>query len=220
MSLHQLAVRSRSFWGTRFGPKYLSTSRVSLRYSTVAPTPTTVVQSGFWKSLIPKPLRKQERGAFRAKSKEWNPATYFIVMFLFIGSMSIQMIALRKQAEQYARQSAVRIGLLREVVEKIKNGEEVDVEKILGTGDPQREADWEEGGFALERSGRSNADLAPVLKAIEQDETVRKPRKQAKAAQQEAQEKKKTTGRQKIEDNGGSEPQPTRANSANLGNFF
>ncbi|ODA82574.1 hypothetical protein RJ55_01081 [Drechmeria coniospora] len=203
MSLHQLAVRSRSFWGTRFGPKYLSTSRVSLRYSTVAPTPTTVVQSGFWKSLIPKPLRKQERGALRAKSKEWNPATYFIVMFLFIGSMSIQMIALRKQAEQYARQSAVRIGLLREVVEKIKNGEEVDVEKILGTGDPQREADWEE-----------------VLKAIEQDETVRKPRKQAKAAQQEAQEKKKTTGRQKIEDDGGSEPQPTRANSANLGNFF
>lgn len=58
--------------------------------------------------------------------------------------MSIQMIALRNQTDRYMRQSAVRIGLLREIVEKIQNGEEVDVEKLLGTGDAQKEADWEE----------------------------------------------------------------------------
>lgn len=121
----------------------LAYTRLGARFSNTAPA--TVVDTGFWKSLVPKPLRKENRKNLKGKSKEWNPATYFIVMFLFIGSMSIQMIALRKQTDKYTRQSAVRIGLLREVVEKIQKGEEVDVEKVLGTGDPQREADWEEG---------------------------------------------------------------------------
>jgi len=42
------------------------------------------------------------------------------------------------------RQSEARITSLREVVEKIQRGETVDVEQALGTGDPGREADWEE----------------------------------------------------------------------------
>lgn len=61
--------------------------------------------------------------------------------------MSIQMIALRNQFEKYMRQSGVRIGQLREVVERIQNGEQVDVEKVLGTGDAKREADWEESRY-------------------------------------------------------------------------
>lgn len=59
--------------------------------------------------------------------------------------MSIQMIALRTSFDRYMRTSQVRIGLLREVVERIQNGEKVDVEKLLGTGEPEKEADWEEG---------------------------------------------------------------------------
>jgi hypothetical protein len=43
------------------------------------------------------------------------------------------------------RQSDVRIGLLREVVEKLQRGEKVDVEKVLGTGDKEKELEWEEG---------------------------------------------------------------------------
>lgn len=43
------------------------------------------------------------------------------------------------------RQSEVKIALLREVVERIKNGEKVDVEQALGTANPEKEADWEEG---------------------------------------------------------------------------
>jgi hypothetical protein len=81
----------------------------------------------------------------KPKSKEWNPATFFIIIFLFIGSMSIQMIALKKDFATFTRQSDVRIGLLREVVEKLQRGEKVDVEKVLGTGDPERELEWEEG---------------------------------------------------------------------------
>ncbi|RGP69964.1 hypothetical protein FLONG3_7621 [Fusarium longipes] len=59
------------------------------------------------------------------------------------------------------RQSEARITSLREVVEKIQRGEEVDVEKALGTGDPGKEADWEE-----------------MLKAIERDEANRKAKRE------------------------------------------
>lgn len=45
------------------------------------------------------------------------------------------------------RRSDVRVGLLREVVEKLQNGEQVDVEKVLGSGDAEREAEWEESRF-------------------------------------------------------------------------
>lgn len=107
----------------------------------------SIMDSGFWKSLVPKPLRRENRKALKKNTKkgEWNPMTFYIVMFLFIGSMSIQMIALRNSTDRYVRQSAVRIGLLKEIVERIQNGEDVDVEKLLGTGDAQKEADWEEG---------------------------------------------------------------------------
>jgi len=59
--------------------------------------------------------------------------------------MSIQMISLKKDFATFMRQADVRIGLLREVIEKIQKGEEVDVEKVLGTGDPERELAWEDG---------------------------------------------------------------------------
>lgn len=117
--------------------------------------PQTVMDTGFWKSLVPKPLRKENRKAMAKKNKkkgEWNPMTFYIVMFLFIGSMSIQMIALRNSTDRYMRQATVRIAQLKEIVERIQNGEDVDVENLLGTGEPQRETDWEEGMSSQTRS--------------------------------------------------------------------
>ncbi|MBE3048748.1 DUF5321 domain-containing protein, partial [Candidatus Bathyarchaeota archaeon] len=109
--------------------------------STLRPT---VAETGFWSSLIPKPLRRDKNAKAMPKSKEWNPMTFFIVIFLFIGSMSINTIAVRNDNATFIRQSDVRIGLLREVVEKLQRGEKVDVEQALGTGDPAKEAEWEE----------------------------------------------------------------------------
>lgn len=114
-----------------------------------------VAEVSFWKSLVPKPLRRENRrragdpGAPKTPwlAREWNPATFFIVIFLLIGSMSIQMISLRSGFEAFTRRADVRIGLLREVVERIQKGEKVDVEKVLGSGDAEREAAWEEGGW-------------------------------------------------------------------------
>ncbi|RYO74726.1 hypothetical protein DL766_004524 [Monosporascus sp. MC13-8B] len=132
----------------------------------------TIAQASFWKSLIPKPLRRRPeqpgvmRTAKKPKSMEWNPATFFIIIFLFIGSMSIQMIALKKDFSTFSRRAEVRIGLLREVVEKLQRGQEVDVEKTLGTGDEAKEKEWEE-----------------VLREIERDDILKNPRKGEKTKQ-------------------------------------
>ncbi|PHH87761.1 hypothetical protein CDD83_8439 [Cordyceps sp. RAO-2017] len=172
--------------------------RAGLRHSSTAPA--TVIDAGFWRSLIPKPLRKENREKrAQGQSKEWNPATYFIAMFVLVGSMSIQMIALRKQTDTYARQSRVRLELLREVVERIRNGEEVDVEKVLGTGDEQKEADWEE-----------------VLRAINRDEASRKrTRVEEKPKQPDSRETKDMHS-----SSGSPEPPAAKSKPASLGSFF
>ncbi|KAK4242458.1 hypothetical protein C8A03DRAFT_29391 [Achaetomium macrosporum] len=115
---------------------------------------SSVAEASFWKSLVPKPLRSRSATGLEKKSKGkqgWNPATFFIVMSLLIGSMSIQMIALKRDFGNFMRRTDVRIGLLREVVEKLQRGEKVDVEKALGTGDPDRELAWEEVLKDIER---------------------------------------------------------------------
>ena len=103
--------------------------------------------------MVPKflrPSRRDEDPFFTEsrkpkRSKEWNPATFFIVIFLLIGSMSIQMISMKKDFATFIRRSDVRIGLLRDVIERLQRGEKVDVEEALGTGVPEREAEWDHG---------------------------------------------------------------------------
>jgi hypothetical protein len=48
------------------------------------------------------------------------------------------MIALRNEFAAFSRRADAKIGLLKEVIERIQNGEEVDVEGLLGTGDKKR----------------------------------------------------------------------------------
>ena len=45
------------------------------------------------------------------------------------------------------RRAEAKMGLLREVIEKVQRGEDVDVEKVLGTGDVVREGEWKEGEY-------------------------------------------------------------------------
>ncbi|KAH9884458.1 hypothetical protein F4778DRAFT_560477 [Xylariomycetidae sp. FL2044] len=158
--LWQRAIRTRATRQAITFPQLLvATRQQCTRHASSAPR---IAQTSFWKSLIPKPLRKRSeqpeewRMPEKPKSKEWNPATFYIVIFLFIGSMSIQMIILKKEFSTFMRQSDVRIGLLREVVEKLQRGEEVNVEKALGTGDAQKEQEW-----------------AEVLREIERDDTLK-----------------------------------------------
>jgi len=127
---------------------------------------TTIAAPEFWKSLVPKPLRERQKTGKVKVKKGWNPATYFIWMFLFIGSMSIQMIALKKDHAAFMRRADVRIGQLREVVEKLQNGEEVDVEKVLGTGDAEKEREWEEGRSAQKKKKKKKKKMRTIKETL------------------------------------------------------
>lgn len=106
---------------------------------------TSIIQPAFWAALVPKPLRQRSKKVQKVRSKEWNPATFYIVIFMFIGSMSIQMIALRNEFAAFSRRADAKIDLLKEIIGRVQNGETVDVDGLLGTGDPDKEKEWEEG---------------------------------------------------------------------------
>jgi len=123
-----------------------------LTYIQYSSSVQSVTQPSFWASLVPKPLRRTSSPSNKVKkpkSKEWNPATFYIVTFLLIGSMSIQMIALRNSFATFNRRADAKIDLLREIIERVQKGEEVDIEGLLGTGDPNKEKEWEEGSFTV-----------------------------------------------------------------------
>ena len=48
--------------------------------------------------MIPKFIRNRgarETKPYKPKSKEWNPASFYIIIFILIGSQAIRMIALK-----------------------------------------------------------------------------------------------------------------------------
>ena len=135
-----------------------------------------VAQPSFWSSLIPKPLRTSATPNIKPKkSKEWNPATVFICLGILVGSNAIQIIALRNQTLKLSRQAEAKISLLREVVQRVKNGENVDVKGLLGTGNPESEIEWEEVVKELEETdnveeGRKRRDAKRAEKSRLQEE--------------------------------------------------
>ena len=123
----------------------------SKRYASSASTGSfpRVAQPSLWQSIIPKFLRRKPPLAGPVvkspASREWNPATFFIVIFLLIGSQAIQIIALRNELITYTRKADAKISLLKEVIERVQKGEDVDVQGLLGTGNKAMEKEWEEG---------------------------------------------------------------------------
>ncbi len=110
-----------------------------------------VTQPSLWHSIVPKFLRTPQTSNTRITNpsqKEWNPATFFIIIFLLIGSNAIQMIALKHEFTNFSRKADAQIGLLKDVLGRLQRGEDVDVEGLLGTGDREKEREWEDGRFS------------------------------------------------------------------------
>ncbi|KAL4772732.1 hypothetical protein BDW60DRAFT_35363 [Aspergillus nidulans var. acristatus] len=113
-----------------------------------------IAQPSLWTSLIPKSFRNRSPSTSPTsspKTKEWNPASFYIIIFILIGSQAIRMIALKNEYNSYLRSTDAKIRLLKEVIGKIQRGEEVDVEKMLGTGDARVEREWDEVLKEIER---------------------------------------------------------------------
>lgn len=106
----------------------------------------SVAQPSLWLSMMPRALREWRPGKSKLRlPKPWNPATFYIIIFLLIGSQAIQILGMRQQYAAFARKADARIELLQEVIGRVQKGEDVDVEGLLGTGDPEQEKEWEQG---------------------------------------------------------------------------
>jgi len=106
-----------------------------------------VAQPGFWRSLVPKFMRGGSKSGQAEKKEGWNPATYFIVIFLLIGSQAIQMISLRRSYDRFSYETEAKLTVLREVIKRVQSGEDIDVEAMLGTGNKAKEKEWKDGLF-------------------------------------------------------------------------
>src|SRR5690242_3060845 len=130
-------------------PAACRTTLISTRPFSHAPTlpharflsTPTILRPSFWASMIPKPLKERTS---TPPSRGWNPATPYIILALLVGSQAIQVLWLKQERAHALRKAEAKIGLLREVIERVQNGEDVDVEKVLGTGDEASEREWME----------------------------------------------------------------------------
>ncbi|KAI4279274.1 MAG: hypothetical protein LQ337_000410 [Flavoplaca oasis] len=75
-------------------------------------------------------------------------------MSLLIGSNAMQLLALRNEFTTYSRRADAKIGLLKEVIERVQKGEDVDVKGLLGTGNPENEKEWEQVIKEIEEGDR------------------------------------------------------------------
>ncbi|KAI9886714.1 MAG: DNA-directed RNA polymerases I II and III subunit RPABC2 [Watsoniomyces obsoletus] len=135
------------------------------KYATAASAQDTlprIARPSLWKSLIPRSLRRSSspKSTPKRPKQEWNPATFYIFMFMLIGSQAIQTIALRTEYATFSRRADARIKLLREVIKRVNKGEEVDVEGLLGTEDELKEKEWEEVLREIEEEDRLWQDTA------------------------------------------------------------
>ncbi|KAF7503272.1 hypothetical protein GJ744_004030 [Endocarpon pusillum] len=120
----QLSVRTGSFLQSR-------------SVSSNARTLPKVAQPSIWQSLVPRTLRNRSETASESNQKR-----------------AIRIIQLQTEFNTFMRRAELKIGKLREVIEALQKGEEIDVEKVLGTGDEIQEREWEEALKEIENEDR------------------------------------------------------------------
>lgn len=108
-----------------------------------------------WESIIPSGLRRSTKEFFTERQKRpMNPASYFIWIYILIGSQAIRIITIKNDHATFSRKAELQIEKLREVIQKLQAGEEVDVEKVLGTEVPEEEEAWEQALKEIENEER------------------------------------------------------------------
>ncbi|GLI79093.1 hypothetical protein PoHVEF18_007418 [Penicillium ochrochloron] len=157
--------------------------------------------------MVPRFIRtRKSRKA--GESKEWNPATFYIVMFTLIGSQAIRLLTLKNGYAAYRRSADAKIELLKEVIERVQKGENVDVEKLLGTGDEGKELEWED---VLRQIEQEDAQWHSKQKA----EKEKEKEKEQKQAMQEAKKKESA-----VPDATGEKDATKKTQSTRKVNFF
>ena len=116
----------------------------------ITPHLPRIAQPSLWKTFIPRFMRRDPSNLMPPGHKHqgfWsrfmaNPASSVIILGMLTGNAAIHIIRIRRDMSLYSRKADQKIELLREVIQRVQNGEDIDVEKLLGTGDPKAEEEW------------------------------------------------------------------------------
>ncbi|RMZ89953.1 hypothetical protein DV736_g2815, partial [Chaetothyriales sp. CBS 134916] len=166
------------------GPPPPWASSIRTQYSAAQEAARTHQRPSVWHSIIPRSLREGIARRKPAEDRQPNSASYFIWIFLFIGSQAVRILGLKNEHKAYMRKADLKLAQLQEVVEKLHRGEEVDVEKALGTGDEAQELEWEEAMRELaseERRWQQSREKAREEQARQENEQARQENEQQDA---------------------------------------
>lgn len=103
--------------------------------------------------MIPKAFRRHPNApAEPAGTSKWkwfisHPATPVLALSLLVGSQAINTLALKNEMLAYTRATEGKLALLRGVIDRVKKGEEFDVDEVLGTGKVTEEGEWFDGQY-------------------------------------------------------------------------
>jgi hypothetical protein len=120
---------------------------LSLRTISTSQLPR-IAQPSFWALLIPRFFRWSHNGISKSERLRRfleNPSTPVLSLALLVGSQAIHTIKLKNEMTETERKAEAKISLLKRVIERIQSGEDVNVEKELGTGNPVAEEEWMNG---------------------------------------------------------------------------
>ncbi|KAK6355309.1 hypothetical protein TWF696_004419 [Orbilia brochopaga] len=137
-----------------------------------------VFSPSWWSQQLPKDLFKP-RPTSASAARPWNPAWGFIILALFVGSQSLNIIALRQDAAVFVRRADARIRTLQEIVRKIQDGEweanGEEVQKALRLGKVARDdREWEEVMREIENEdAKWQAEVQRQRELLEQQEAER-----------------------------------------------
>ncbi|KAK6503537.1 hypothetical protein TWF481_008551 [Arthrobotrys musiformis] len=134
----------------------------------------------WWSQHLPQGLFKSTvKSSKETVKRKWDPAWGYIVLALFVGSQSLNIMALRQESQVFIRRSDARIETLREIIENIQKGKWAadgeEVQRALRLGKPERDdRQWEEVMKEIEEEdSRWQQEAQRQRERIEQQEVAK-----------------------------------------------
>ncbi|EPS43911.1 hypothetical protein H072_2098 [Dactylellina haptotyla CBS 200.50] len=136
-----------------------------------------VLSPSWWSQNLPKGLFAAKKSAPTVRRK-WNPAWGYVLLALFVGSQSLNIMALRQERTVFMRRSDSRIKTLQEIIQKIQDGEWApdgeEVRKALRLGKERDDRQWEDVMREIEEEdAKWQAEAQKQRERIEQEEAAR-----------------------------------------------
>lgn len=158
-----------------------------------------VAQPSLWSSMVPKFLRRSPNKPGKSRLDGYrrfftHPYSSVLMLGMIIGSMAIHTLNLKTEIASIQSKADAKLALLREVIERVQKGENVDVEKELGTGDPVAEQEWEDVISEIESGERVWKKMEQTQKKRDEGNARRREnrareRERRKMEEQKAQER-------------------------------